>query len=455
MIESQWAVAIVIGSWMVADQIWTYWRRKTAISLEQRIDDFVRNPDSMTGERLFRDAAQEVRRKIQQNDSAGMEAAAHNLRRICQFGAAQSEEGARTLTSLLLACMRSGRMEAMRVLLTAMEAMLRQDPDGQHEMALQDMGLLCHSAYKSRQAEVLAGVARSTIAILEHTTMPGRYVMAAEGLAAAGVSAMRMKDAGAAQEIFDQCSAGFARAEGLGVGEVLAPILERWLHQMMKAGDAHMFGPYREMAAQLWLNNALSAVQQDQLVRTWCQTAGIACRNPRSPFGPWILQLVLDALCRHNFAGRRPQTVSMVFQILEQQFARQGFRESFFVFRPVLECGRKLLIQHQAFQYWRNEERRELLHLLVRSCVSLTASVARKEIMLTPADIVAEIHQAWRRQSDGGEQYRRSMKRLCQLIYLYWQKTWWRQAKRQGETKQFAGSAAWEKDTTEILQKIL
>jgi len=452
------AGGIAVGGLGAAALLARVWNKRKQKSLPRRLAAFTANAgafDAVTTEQLFADLARGLHKAMVAQERSEIQRLAGQLQQLSLHGLGKEAIASAYLTAQSLQSSHAGDVETAILLLGAGAEMFYRQPDQEHGRALENLRLLCHAAYKARQRIVLVQIAETLAVLLAQTTSPLLYTNSLKILGDTGLAAMRLKDEAMYREIIQLSQGGLLRAAAMGATEDLLFLLENWLHLMGTTADARYFAHYQELVQVLLKEGNGFEDQANALARQWCQEASITARYHRSPYGPWILELCLKVACRKSFIGSRRHAISMIFQVAEQQVVRQGLQGGFFMFRPILECARKILIQQQAFRYWEAEERREVMYLLVRGCVALAAAVARKEIMLTPGEVITEIYELWCRQSDAGEKYQRSMKRFCQLVHLYWQKTWWRQARKQQGGPAISGSGKWNHDTEEMLETIL
>jgi hypothetical protein len=108
---------------------------------------------------------------------------------------------------------------------------------------------------------------------------------------------------------------------------------------------------------------------------------------------------------------------------------RHGLAGGFALILPLLEIGRELLALELKFGSADNAGsfRQQALFLLVRENLALAEYIARRDMVTTAGDILAELHRLW---LGAGRANPKAAKRFCQLLAAFWLRTRGSHAKR-------------------------
>lgn len=333
-------------------------------------------------------------------------------------GWGKSGESAR-LTAAIYLALRTGQPDAAGHGIDTFRPMLKNIPADELPAAIEQLGLIAVVSLKQRQ-NFLAARAVEVIfyaASITQDEAARRAVLRAVRLV--GLIALRRRDTGLIREMQVKI-AGWLAAEALTspVHELAGWVLASWLHRAVKAGDAALFEIITQYINQLADKQVLAEDALASIITECSHLSGMDSLNPFSPLTGRVSMFSLELAVELKVLAIWRYALDGALQAARLAVSQRTLAESLDVVYPLVEMGRRLLTAELNAGPMTDTFREQSLYILLRECLQLVEFVARQNFTTTPAAIIDEIYQDWiKRQANIGQH--KSIRRFCQLLFLY------------------------------------
>lgn len=211
---------------------------------------------------------------------------------------------------------------------------------------------------------------------------------------------------------------GWRRPEFASRQELAVEVITAWAHRSVKAGDVDMYEILTQYIDQLVEEQRLTAPAVNTIVKECVHLAGMESLNPFSRLAGRISLFVLELALKVKTPAIWRQAVDGAGHAARLAVAQRFLSESFGVVYPLFEAGRRLLGAELNAGHYNDTFRQDALYTLLRECLQLVEFVSRQNFTTTFADIIDEIYHKWSKQQNNIGQ-EKSIKRFCQLLFLY------------------------------------
>ncbi|SDE15831.1 hypothetical protein [Sporomusa acidovorans] len=445
------AVAICIAAW------WFYTRR-----LDWRfrhIESYLRGLSTKpkvnrtAGKPIMRQLYKILNTSITTGKSADAYQALDLLKLALGHGLARVGEPVRLTASIYLA-LRSNQLDAAGHAIDAFRPLLKNMTAAELPAAIEQLGLIAVVSLKQRKNFLAARAVEvifTNTGILKDETVHMAFIRAIRLI---GLIALRRKDDGLIREIQANLAGWLATETTDGsIHEQVAGIISAWLHQVVKTGNVAMFAIITQYVKQLADKKMLSAKALENIVAECIHLASMDSLNPFSQLNGQIAMFSLDLAVQARNINVWRQSLGGAMQASRLAVTQRTLAESFPVVYPLLETGRRLLVAELNSGPMNDLFRQKALYILIRECLQLVEFVSRQNFTATAADIIEQIYQEWAScQSNAGQH--KSIKRFCQLLFLYCVRIKRRHKRLPGEESEFNAENVISTAEREHLKKI-
>ncbi|CQR74300.1 hypothetical protein SOV_24230 [Sporomusa ovata DSM 2662] len=322
------------------------------------------------------------------------------------------------LTAVIYLALRTNQLDVAGHCIDAFRPLLKNMTVIELPVAIEQLGLIAVMSLKQRQNFLAAravDVIFSVIGIQDEAAC--RAVIRAIRLT--GLTALRRKDTGLVHEILVKLASWLATEQGDSpLHEQAAGVLTAWLHRIVKAGNVPMFELITQYIDQLAEKNTMSEKALASFIVECAHLSSMDSLDPFSQLNGQIAMFSLELAVKIRNVGIWRQSLDGVVQAARLAVNQRSLTESFTVIYPLFEIGRRLLAAELSAASRRDLFRQKALYLLIRECLQLVEFVSRQNFTTTIADIIEQIYQEWIKCPLNPGQHK-SIKRFCQLLFLY------------------------------------
>ncbi len=373
---------------------------------------------------------------LEMEDLAGAVEIIDQLKLAYSFGFARVNESLR-LTVLLVACLKEKRVNMAAFLCDAFIPLIRGFSVEQMVTSFEQLTFISLVSAKNKQFFLCAKAAKLVLDFFEKNAV-GLNEASKQPMVTTGFAALKRmgcltvrRDSALFYEILTRTTALVGKY-GLPVQDhELSALFIEWLHKAARNEQSDEMIQVLNELEQLLRCGRISATALLEVIREARNVAGTFSSNSLSPICSLLVEKLLSLaylsqsldcmLCAVECAGKVGYLV--VYQ--------RGFRQSFSLLLPLLDCGRKLFNDERKFGYSESSNgfRVKSLLYILKENLSIAEYAVRQEMTLTVGDFILWILQTWQEQATMGNS-RKSIKLFSQLFYLYWCQVRCRQAKR-------------------------
>ncbi|WP_094605059.1 hypothetical protein SPSIL_031050 [Sporomusa silvacetica DSM 10669] len=322
------------------------------------------------------------------------------------------------LTAVIYLALRTNQLDVAGHCIDAFRPLMKNMTVIELPVAIGQLGLIAVMSLKQRQNFLAA---RAVDVIFSVTGIQDEAVRRAviRAIRLTGLTALRRKDTGLVREILAKM-ASWLPAEQVDspLHEQVAWVLIAWLHRIVKAGNVPMFELITQYIDQLAEKNTLSEKALASLIVECAHLSSMDSLDPFSQLSGQIGMFSLELAVEIRNISIWRQSLDGVIQAARLAVNQRSLTESFTVIYPLFEIGRRLLAAELTAAPRRDLFRQKALYILIRECLQLVEFVSRQNFTTTIADIIEQIYQEWIKCPLNPGQHK-SIKRFCQLLFLY------------------------------------
>ncbi|HWR08401.1 hypothetical protein [Sporomusa sp.] len=334
------------------------------------------------------------------------------------LGLGSAVEPAR-ITAVIFLALRSNQPDAAGHGIDAFRPLLKNVTAAGIPAVVEQLGLIAVISLKQRQNFLAARAVEVIFSSLYLSQDEVVRTAVMRALKVTGLTALRRGDSGLVRDIQAKL-AGWLAAEppDSAVQEQVVGVLSAWLLRVVKAGDACMIEPLTDYVRQLAEKNLLSDNALAGIVAECSHIAGMDSLNPFSQAAGAISMLSLDLAIQVRTNDTWRQAVDGAGQAARLAVAQRSLTESFDIVYPLFEAGRRLLTAELNSGSVNDLFRQQALYTVMRECLQLVEFISRQNFTVTVSDIIDQLYLDWiKRPANAGHQ--KSIKRFCQLFFLY------------------------------------
>lgn len=412
---------IVLTGILCAVAWWLYTRRlvRQFTHIESQLSKLTQQQqiDRVTGKAVMRQLYKILHTSLTDGQAADTYRALDLLKLALGHGLGRDGEPAR-LTSVVYLALRTNRLDAAGHCIDAFRPLLKSMTEMELPTAIEQLALIAVMSLKQRQ-NFLAARAVELIFFGIGISDDAVRTAVSRAIRLAGLTALRRQDTGLVREMQAKIVSWLA-AEPIDspIHEQVAWVLTAWLHQVVKAGNIPMFELVTQYIDQLAEKKILSEKALASIIVECAHLSGMDSLNPCSQLSGQIAMFSLELAVEIRSISIWRQSLDGVMQAARLTVNQRSLTESFTVIYPLFEIGRRLLAAELTAAPRQDLFRQKALYILIRECLQLVEFVARQNFTTTIADIIEQIYQEWiKRQAYAGQH--KSIKRFCQLLFLY------------------------------------
>lgn len=234
-------------------------------------------------------------------------------------------------------------------------------------------------------------------------------------------------------EILTRTVALLKKAEFTFSDGALSALFVTWLHKAACNDQTEAMLRTCSELEQLLRCGGVTEVVLLEVITEGRNIAGTLSPQSHNPISPLLVQQLLSLAYLSQSIRCMKGAVECAGQVGNLAVQQHGFRKSFFLLRPLLDCGRKLFNDERKFGYSESNGgfRQRTLFYILKESLAIAEYAARQDMTLTVGDVILWMLQSWQQQATI-EESKKSIKRFSQLFYMYWHQVRSRQAKRSG-----------------------
>lgn len=323
------------------------------------------------------------------------------------------------LTAAVYLAVKSNQLDIAGHGIDAFRPLLKNMKPDEVPAAVEQLALIAVLSLKKRQ-NFLAARTVEVIAVGMGTAEDDTgHASVMRALRLIGLFALRRQDTGLILELQSKIETWLTIAPStVSTQEQVAGILSAWLHRIVKTGDASQLEILTQYIDQLVKKELLAEPAITNIIAECNYLAGMDSRNPYSRLTGAISMTNLELAVQMRTVSIWRQSVDGAGQAARLAIAQRTLTECFAVGYPLFEMGRRLLIAELNAGPLQDSFRQQALYVLVRECLQLIEFVGRQNFTVTAADIIDQIYLDWlERQGNVG--HNKSIKKFCQLLFLY------------------------------------
>lgn|GEM_PF-1817600 len=413
-------LSLLMGGMIVA--WWFYTRRPDRqfahIASQLRRITMRRHGDAVTGRRLMRQLYKLLRSSVIAGKADDAYRAFDMLKLALGHNLGQAGEPVR-ISSVIYLAIKSDQPDTAGHGIDSFRPLLKNIAIIEIPAAIEQLGLIAIISLKQRQNFLAARAVDVIFSSLPIAADDNIHVAVMRVVKLIGLTALRRGDDGLIREIQAKL-AGYLAAEpdDSAAHELAAGVLTAWLLQCVKAGDAGLIELLDEYIRHLADKKILPETALASIIAECSHIAGMDCLNPYSQVAGVVsmLSLYLALQVKSNDTWR--QAVDGAGQAARLAASQRSLAESFAVFYPLFESGRRLLTDELNSGSLCNLFREQALYIVIRECLQLIEFVSRQNFTTTTADVIDQLYQDWSKRYDSKGQ-QKSIKKFCQLLFLY------------------------------------
>lgn len=237
----------------------------------------------------------------------------------------------------------------------------------------------------------------------------------------AGRLALLRKDDAWFDIIAMQTMTWMALAYAGAVDEQALPVLDSWMHRIVKHERLAAVSILFTVLAILVPTAADRKKFGEDFLREWRVAAATACLNPQSRVSAAMVEQLLLFALKLEDKVFWPPVAQTIGEVAGLAVTKNGVAESFSVMRPLLDVGRVMLGDELKFGTGADADslRQLIIRLVCEQTLRVGNLAARSDITAVTGDKLEEMYKSWMGTLDY-EPHVRSIRRFCQLLLIVW-----------------------------------
>ena len=247
----------------------------------------------------------------------------------------------------------------------------------------------------------------------------------------AGRLALLRKDDAWFEIIAVQTMTWMALADAGTVDGQALPVLESWMHRIVKHERLSAVSVIFAVMALLVPTAADRKKFSGDFLREWRVAAATACLNPQSRVSAAMVEQLLLFAIKLEDKAFWPPAAQTIGEVAGFAITRNGVAEGFSVLRPLLDVGRVMLGDELKFGTGTDTDslRQLIIRLICEQTLRVCNLAARNDITAVTGDKLEEMYINWMGTLEY-EPHIRSIRRFCQLLLIIWSHKHRRAAKK-------------------------
>ncbi len=431
------AIASIIGvAGIIMLILWHRWRQldRRINRLAARLNKFARSGrrrNWQKGRHMLQDIYGVINTAMAEGNSAALYHAIDLLKLALGEGILREDEPIH-LMSVAVAALQAKQPNTAGMILDAFRPMLRCLPKEHIPAVTEQLTIIGAVALKEKQYFLVSKATDNILAILERADCSSERAIvqaAFRALKVMGAIAVRRRDPALFREITGRAARWFINNANYDLTAEIVPVLNVWLHRIVKSSDLVIFDIFYELIKQLSEADVWSDEAINLLFPEWINLAGIACLDPNSSLAVRIIETMPSLIASSQSLEYWTLVVNGAGQTAKLAVSHHGLKNAFPVVFPLLEMGRRYLVAELKFGEYADGFRQRVLYKILKECLMLITFIARQDMTITPGDVIAEVYQLWLTHPLMTANPK-SAKKFCQLLLLFWGRIRRRQAKR-------------------------
>lgn len=419
-----------IGSCIVLIAIfwWQYWRninwqiKLVTASLNKVIR--AQRPDRQTVQQLLKKIHVMTSKSIALNNSKAIYQSLDLLKLAYGNGLVRPREST-TLMGICVAELHNKKPDTVSFVLDAFRPLVRQLPPGEIVSAVNQLTLIGAMALKQKYNFLAAKVIECVFFIMEQNQMAGnREILAAsiKALKVMGVLGLRRRDFSLFREMNMRLAAWLATGvPHPDVTDEMTKMLSAWLYRIVSLNDVALFSELIEFTRSVIEAEKVANDRLDSLIDEWGDVAATACLNPNSQMAGLIIEFLFSIVQGTGVNKQWVKVVAIGGRVAKLAIYRHGFSNAFRVVHPIVEVGRNLLWAELKYVEYIDELHQQQLFQMVRECLMILNYAAKQNLMGSTGENIVELFSSWVACPEY-RGHRKSIKKYCQLLLLFWLK---------------------------------
>jgi len=344
------------------------------------------------------------------------------------FGEGVVRQGESNLiTAVCIRSVRNKQPEVAAASIDVFRLILRLLPTKEIPVAMEQLAFIAAVGFKDKQAFLAAKAAEVIFTVLERADLisePAITEAAVRALRLIGILALRRVDNGLFREINNRLAATILRwPQNERLRTEIIALSAVWLHRITRENDVAMYDVLLELISRMMESKLISPDELGDLVKEWQNIAGTASLNPHNLLAARICQFTLQLVLNQSVLRNWEIAINGAGQVVRMSVVKHGINIAFANMLALLVTGRSLLFLELKIGSAENPDtfRQQALYYVVRECLALAEFIARQDMASSAGDIIGAFYCLWLQLDP--EAGRKSVKRFCQLLLIYWQQT--------------------------------
>jgi len=380
--------------------------------------------DKKVAQRLLKDIYALLNKSIANNDTVTAYQAIDLLKLAFGYGILRQDESVR-LMAISVAALNEKNPDMVSFILDAFRPLIRQLSPECIPSAAEQLTLIGVIALKQRQNFLVAKVTECIFLIMDRTdaTEDKRIITAAiKAFKVMGVLGLRRRDIALFREMSVRLSGWFMMNRlTVDVAEELVGMLTAWLHRIVGINNMLLFEMIEEFVNILVTSKVLES-KLELLYEEWGNLAASACLNPNNLLAGKILSFLFALAALEQDHRKWAKVITIGGRVIKLAVSRHGIVGAFMVFHPMLEVGRNLLWSELRFVQCIDENKENMLFSVVRESLIIISFAAKQDLVGSSGQTIVDVFKCWGEHPDIAGNHKKSIKKYCQLLLLFWLK---------------------------------
>lgn len=339
------------------------------------------------------------------------------------------------LTNLSIAAMRSGQAEIASQILDVYRLLLRNISEEDITGIMEQLLAIGVAAVRERQGFLLAKTTEIVIEKINYLNFQLPHEISSKvtlkTIQLLGLLALKRRDNDLFREICQGMTERLKLPYDKDLVKALADVAIIWLHKIVRTDDKVMYDILNILLEQIVLQEDINEEIVIKFLTELGDLAGVACINPISLLAEEIVSFMFKAIEKKRTVTYWKAVVHSVGGVATLSISRNGLEKGLLVAYPLFDAGRKMVFfsGKPGVQEPNEELAVSLSILLMNECLMLATLIARQDMTSTTGEVLSDIFQRWLTYPEYEGSYK-SAKFFYQVMLLFWQKNWWRQARR-------------------------
>lgn len=391
-----------------------------------RLNKMIRNSqrDKKVAQRLLKDIYVLLNKSIANNDVVTAYQAIDLLKLAFGYGIFRQDESVR-LMAISVAALNKKKPDMVSFILDAFRPLIRQLLPECIPSAAEQLTLIGVIALKQRQNFLVAKVTECIFLIMDRTDATGDKSIISAAIKAfkvMGVLGLRRRDVALFREMSVRLSGWFTMNRvTIDIAEELVGMLTAWLHRIVGINNITLFEMIEEFADLLITSKVLES-KLELLCEEWGNLAASACLNPNNVLAGKILSFLFRLASSQKDHRKWARVVAIAGRVTKLAVSRHGIVGAFMVFHPMLEVGRNLLWSELRFVQCIDEYKQKMLFTVVRESLIIISFAAKQDLVGSSGQTIVDVFKCWVEHPDMAGNHKKSIKKYCQMLLLFWLK---------------------------------